>query len=367
MAGWLSGAGVPLPIPTLYPSSLVNGTLDPQGTAFTLAPGQIFYVPRGIWMIDIGGYAVLQMLDPVTTVWRMISSSRSSPQTVSSDGTNIRVANLTGCAVGAVVTNGGSSYVAGSTTVTPSAGNSTWIPVVGGRISTTVSISAAGAGYTIPPKVLIPPPPAPGVQATAIAVLSSGTVSSITVINQGAGYQSAPVPQIVPDELDPAYLAGSITSNATAVTTLVGSGTLSAVMCSNPGSSFSTVPSLTIAGAGTSAAATITPMWTLTGTSITSGGAGFSTTGFITSIGGVPSATPAFTNPAIELTGYIPRPAQVGIAAAGGGTISTVGTIYDGGLFTGTPTLVAVGGSTMATIAATLGSTNATVLLAQVG
>jgi hypothetical protein len=369
MAGWLSGPGQPLPIPSLYPASLVNGAIDPAGTRVTLAPGQAILVPRGVWAIDLSKVGVIQVLDPITQTWQIESSyNRGGNNTVTSDGTNIRVANMTGCAIGGIVTTAGSSYVAGSTTATPSAGNSQWTAVVGGLISTTVSVSAAGAGYTVPPLVFIPPPPQPGVQATAIAVLSSGTVSSITVVNQGAGYQTAPVPQIYPNPTDPAYLSGAITSNATAVTTLVGAGTLAAVLCTNPGSSFSTVPSLTIAGAGSSAAATIVPMWTITGDSITNGGAGYSTLAEITTVGGVPSATPAYLNPAVELTGYLPRKASIGIAAVSGGTITTIGTIYDGGLFAGTPTAyVAGGGSTSATIALTLGSAHATIFMAQVG
>lgn len=363
MAGPLAGAGQLLANTGLYPATLFNGEIYPSGNEVTLSPGDAWPIPRGRYWISPGGYCVIQFYDPVTTTWRGLSSSRTSPVLLDSDGFNFRVANMTGCAVGAIVTNGGSAYVQGSTTVTPSAGNSTWQPVVGGRISTTVSISAAGAGYTVPPMVFIPPPPSPGVQATAVAVLSSGTVSSITVINQGAGYQTAPVPVITPNPMDPGYLSGAITSGATAVTTLVGAGTLSAVLCTNAGTAFSTVPSLTIAGAGTSAAATIVPMWTLTGESITSGGAGYTTGDYITTVGGIPSATPAYTNPETELTGYIPRPAMIGIAAAGGGTISTIGTVYDSGLFLGTPTALAVFGSTPATIGLTLGSVNATVIV----
>jgi len=129
------------------------------------------------------------------------------------------------------------------------------------------------------------------------------------------------------------------------------------------------VPSLTIAGAGASAAATIVPMWTTSATSITSGGAGYTTGAMVTTVGGVPSAAAATTNPATELTGYIPRPAQIGISAAGGGTITTIGTIYDGGLFVGTPTAFVVGGAptTAATIALTMGTANATVMIQQAG
>lgn len=372
MAGPISGPGIGLSLPqSLYPANLYNGVLQPPGNHITLAPGQGLPIPRGNYWVDIGAYAVMQYLDPVTTAWRSFTSSRPGPQLVTgSDGFNFRAFNPTGTAAGSIVTNGGSGYAQGSTTVTPSAGNSTWQPVVGGRLNTTISITAAGGGYTIPPIVMIPPPPPPGYGATAIAVLSSGTVSSITVVNQGAGYgTTAPAIAIYPNPTDPAFLSGGITSNATATATVVGAGQLSAVICTNPGSSFATVPSLTIAGAGTSAAATIVPIFTLASASITSGGVAYTTAAAITTVGGVPSATPAYTNPAYELTGYIPRQAQIGIAAAGGGTITTIGTIIDGGMFAGTPTAVVFGGAptTPATIALVVGSTNATVTLTPAG
>lgn len=370
MAGNLSGPGVGAPYPqSLYPATLVNGQTTLNGNEVALGAGCVWPVPRGRWMINKLDYCVLQQLDPVTGVWRIHSSARVSPTVVDSDGFTTRVANLTGCAVAAIVTNVGTgTYVQGSTTATPSAGNSQWTPVIGGSISTTVSITAAGAGYTVPPLVLFPPPPSPGVMATAVAVIASNTVSSITVTNQGAGYTTAPVPSIIPNPTDPAYQSGAITSNATATTTLTNAGRLTALLCANPGSSFSTVPSLTIAGAGASAAATIVPMWTVTGTSITSGGAGYTTNTMITTVGGVPSATPALTNPETEMTGYIPRAAAIGISAAGGGTITTIGAIIDGGLFVGTPTVILAGQSTTpATIALTLGSTNATIFAQQLG
>lgn len=372
MPGPLAGPGLLLQNPSgVYPASILpNGQIVPTTNEVALAPGQALQLARGRWRVEAGAYCVIQYLDPILNGWRGFSSARSSPIDVESDGFNYRVANLTGCAIAALVTNGGSNYVQGTTTAVPASGNSQWQPVVGGRLNTTVSITAAGTGYTIPPLVFFPPPPQPGVQASGIAVLSSGTVSSITMLNVGAGYQTAPVPQILPNPLDPAFLAGSITANATATTTLVGAGTVSAVICTNNGEAFTSagvVPSLTIAGAGSSAAATIVPMWTLTSISITSGGAGYSTTGGISSVGGQPSAAPAYTNPALELTGYIPRPVQAAISAATGGTITTIGTIIDSGLFAGTPTLFVQGGAatTNATLSGIVGSVNASVILQQ--
>lgn len=369
----LAGPGQGLPPPqSLYPTNLLpNGEFVPPTNYISLSSGQCLPVPRGSWAISAGDYGELQQLDPVTQTWRGVSSIRKATVNVLSDGFNTRVANLTGCAIGAIVTVAGSGYVQGSTTVTPSAGNSTWQPIIGGLVSTTVSITGAGSGYTIPPIVSIAAPPPPGVAATAIAVLSSGTVSSITVINQGAGYPTAPAITLSPDPYDPAFLSGSITVNATAVTTVVGSGTLAAVLCTNAGESFATVPSLTIAGAGTSAAATIVPMWTLSTISITSGGVGYSANVLFTTVGGQPSATPAHTNPAIELTGYIPRPAQ-GYLTSNGGVIATINAVYDTGLYAGTPIGVLIdstgaGATTVSTIALTLGTANVTVAMQNLG
>lgn len=370
MAGPITGPGQLLANPSgVYPASILpNGEILPTTNTVSLAPGQELPIPRGRYWIDPGPYCVVQFLDGVSGSWRGFNSARPSPVVVDSDGFNFRVANLTGCAVAAIVTTAGTSYVQSSTTITSSAGGSLWQAVVGGLVNTTITVSAAGAGYGVPPLVFLPPPPNPGVPASAVAVISSGTVSSITVLNQGAGYTSAPTPQILPNPSDPNFLSGSITSQATGVTTLVGSGTLAAVLCTNNGASFSTVPSLTVAGAGSSGAATIVPMWTCTSISITSGGAGYSTTGGISSVGGIPSAVAAHTNPAVELTGYVPRPLAAGITAATGGTITTIGTIYDGGLFTGTPTVFVQGGaaSTNATLAAVLGSVNATCIMQKI-
>ena len=115
-----------------------------------------------------------------------------------------------------------------------------------------------GKGYTIPPLVLIPDPPTPGVAATAVAVISGGTVTSITVVNPGAGYLVAPTPTLLPCQTDPAFLAGSIT-NATATLTLTGAGTLTAVLLGNFGGPLTSAPTLTVAGVGTTGTVTTIP------------------------------------------------------------------------------------------------------------
>jgi hypothetical protein len=292
---------------------------------------------------------------------------------VTSDGVNFRVANLTGCPVGAVVTNGGTAaYAQSSTTVTPSAGNSTWQAIIGGQVSTTATINSAGSGYGMPPLLMIPAPPSPGVPATAYAAITNGTVSAVTVTNQGAGYTTAPTCVAVPNPADPNFVAGSaITAASISLSLVSASGTASAgkvtaVLCTNPGQPQSSAPTLTIAGAGASAAATPVMMWTATGVTVSGAGAGCVSNNEVQSVGGITAATPAWTNPEIELTGYIPRKASI-LMAQSAGALTSVSAIYDGGLFTGTPSAMylqnGLSSTTSPTLSFALGNAAATVLL----
>ena len=262
----LSGPGLGLPFPqALYPTSLIGPAPTPATNEITMAAGQALPIPGGDWAINLGKYTTLQYLDPVSGVW-MGETAEPGVNYVHSDGQNIRIANLTGCPIGAVITNAGTNYVQASTTVSASAGGSLWTAIVGGALNTSLSITSAGSGYTIAPIVLIPAPTNvaltnPGVQATAYASISSGTVSGITVTNQGAGYLTAPSITLLPSPYDPNY--GSIV-NATATATLTGSGTVTAVLCTNNGAPQASAPTLTIAGVGSSATATATMCWTAT-------------------------------------------------------------------------------------------------------
>jgi hypothetical protein len=174
-----------------------------------------------------------------------------------SDGVNFRIANLSGAAWAALVTAAGSGYVQATTTATAGTGNSTWTPIVGGSLGT-FTVGTAGSGYTIPPLVLLPAPPAPGVAATAYATLSTGTVSAITIDIAGAGYLTAPPVTIIPSPWDPAFLAGSI-KPAAATVALAGSGTVTAVLLNNFGQPLGAGPTITINGAGTSATVATVP------------------------------------------------------------------------------------------------------------
>ena len=365
MSSLLSGPGVGLQLPqNLYPSELFNAPYDYSNNYQSLAPGDALTIPAGDSWIDPGSVGVLQYQDPVTGIWRGLESSRAQYQLVKSDGFSWRIANLTGCPVAAIVQNGGSGYTQATCQVTAATGNSTWQPIVGGQCSV-VSVGSAGSGYGVPPLLLIPAPPNPGVQATGYCVINStGSVTAVSLTNVGAGYPSAPSAAIVPSPFDPNF---STASGAAVVIGSAGSGAITAVLCTNPGASVSAAPSLTPTGTtGTTATISAVQMLTLTGVSIVTGGTNYSSVSELRTFGGVPTVTPAYTNPAIEPTTYRPRDAEVGLTAVAG-TLTTVGTIYDGGLFLGTPSAVVLGetapSASGATFSLTLGGSATSVLL----
>jgi hypothetical protein len=369
MPGPLSGVGVLLQQNQfLYPADLIasfGGSVDVGTNEVVLAPGSALPLMRGDWLIDIGGPLIVQWADPTTGIFRTPATGfRGTPQFIQSDGQNVRVANLTGCPVGAVVTNAGSGYPTSGTTCTASgAGGSTWLPIVGGQLSIT-TVNTTGSGYGIAPLVIIPAPPTPGVQATAYATLASGTVSGVTLTNRGAGYLTAPPITILPNPADPNLLSTTAIVNATATAVLIGAGSIAAILCTNPGAPVTTAPTLTITGTGgSSATATAQLMQTLTGATVISGGTGITDAGAFLTVGGVPTSTAVNTNPDIELISFIPRPATGGLANTGGSLVS-VSTIYDGGLFVGaTPTLIVTPtagsvGATGPSVVALVGSAN---------
>lgn len=369
MSQSLGGPGINLPYPQFaYPTGLASAPIDLGSNYLTLSPGDQVVVPAGPYLVNPGTYSVIQYKDPVTGIWRVHNSSRGQLTQVNSDGQNVRVANLTGCPVAAVVTNAGTGYVQSTTTVTPSSGTSTWQAIVGGQVSVVgATVANAGVGYGVAPIVIIAAPPSPGVPATAYATIAGGTVTGVTMVNKGAGYLSAPVVSVQPNPTDPN--AASITTQAAVVMGIFGTGSISAILCTNPGvAAGSTVPTLTIAGAGTSGAATVLTMTTLTGATVFSAGAGYTGGAVLTTYGGIGGATSVSNNPAIELAGYIPRPASALLAAPAGASIASVSAVYDGGLFVGAPTVVispisGVLQTTSASIAGIYGSANDTIVI----
>lgn len=373
----ISGPGQPLPTPAnLYPAYLQGAPYDAPMNYVGLAPGDAIYIPADSndYMVNVGAYSMLQYLDPVTGVWQNFPAQRGQAFHFASNGSqNIRIANLTACPVGAIVASGGSGFAASTATITSNVGGSTWQAIVGGSL-TVSTISTVGANYTVPPLVMIPVPPTPGVPATAHALLASGTVSSIVLDNVGAGYISAPTAVLEPHPFD--VNAGTITQ-ATVVLAIdpATSGKITAALCTNNGASLSTLSALTLTAAGgAGTGATITPqvLRAVTLASVVAGGAGWGNATAFAKIfstgGGGNTSVSAIGNPIVELTGFRPRDAVITGTTNAGGTI-TAATILDGGLFLSAPTAGAAimsGGTlptTLASIALTAAGANDTIMI----
>jgi hypothetical protein len=374
----LAGPGQGLPLPqNLYPSQLANAPQDASTNRLGLAPGDTFVLPAGDQYISLGMYLVLQFLDPVTNVWHTVAGSawNRGMSFISADGFTSRIANLTGCVVSASIINGGTGYVQATTTITAIGSFSngaapTILPIVGGLLALTgtftIDVPTKGAGYGVPPIILIPPPPPAqtnangvgGIPAQAIAVLGSGgSISSVSIINPGAGYPSAPVAVVVPSPFDP-NLATGITQ-ATVTFSLTSAGVITGALITNNGSplpngSLGSV-TLSVGGAGTSGSLTANVMQTVVSGSISGAGAGFTNSG-ATTFGGQPVAGTITNNPFALGLEFEPRPANMAFTAA---SVATAGVIYDGGLFESAPvvSMMPAGGvATLGTVLLTMGS-----------
>lgn len=326
-------------------------TLTSKGTPtneFTLAPGATYYpgsnqnpsVPgqgagQAGWFYWGGGrYTALQHKDPISGIWRDSGDDTVCERYFYADGVNVRLANQSGCAVSAVVTNAGSGYVT-APTVVASAGGSVWQAILGPLVSTTVTITYGGSNYLYPPNVVIqsPPPAGGGVQATGYASITNGVVTSITITNQGAGYNGGvPLIYLVNDPRD------TTGSGAQAVATLTGAGTVAAVVSLDHGNPVSSVPTLTF-GSG-SAAATALMYWSINAYAVTTAGAGYTSaasTILASAVGPAAVSGAVYTNPSIQQGLIAVRQASLWVPTNSSGALLTGGQIIDGGVYLGTP------------------------------
>ncbi len=329
-----AGAGMNLaPYWSLPPITPGGQPVNVGSGPFSLAAGATQILPAGQYQIKLGSYTCIQIKDPVLGFWRAVDSTPGQLRFVNSDGVNVRLANMCGCAVGAAITNVGSGYTS-TPTVTADAGSSTWVAIVGGAVGT-VTVGTAGVGYNHAPNVIFSPPPAGGVQATGIAVVSGGGISSITKINQGAGYLSAPTVTIIPDPRD------TITTAAAVTCALTGSGTVTAVYRTDHGTPLTSVPNLTFSGGGgSSAAATAVMCFAATGFTVSNAGVAYGNAQpfLVQATGGIVPAGATVVNPAMDAGIFVPRTAFISGTTTSGSVITATGAVVqDAGLFQAVP------------------------------
>jgi hypothetical protein len=309
----------------------------------TLQAGNTELIPAGTWGIQPSGlrYINVEQYDPITTTWR-VAGGLTGYTYVFSDGNNYRIANRTGCVVGAYLTNAGTGYTSAPTVTVPSSSGAKLLPVWSNTahlVNTSPTITAGGSNYVYPPIVAFAAPPAGGIQATGYATLSSGAVSSITVTNQGGGYVSAPAIFLVNDPRDTAG------GGATATCTLTGAQTLAGILVTDFGNPVSAVPAITISGGGGSgAAATAVLEYVVTSYTVTSAGSGYS--GNVLVLGFSAPLTSSGTNPTIQNNLVNWRQVSIGAALSGVGLTATGQTVYDGGLSANVPTGYVMGFAT---------------------
>jgi len=322
-----------------------------------LQAGQ-FYVPQAGWYWYKGSdYTSIQRYDPIAQVWRYGGDDTRAFRLLYFDGRTIRIANPTGTPTGAVVTTAGSSYTS-VPTVTAGAGSSSWTAIVGGALSTAGVISAAGTGYQYPPLLWIQQPPQLGMQAHGYTTISNGTISAVTLDNQGAGYLAPPICAVINDFRDTVGSGGQVTLSLTGAQTVTGVEVLDHGIPITGG----TVPALTLTGGGgTGAAATLIMEWTVTSYAVTNGGVGYAGQVEITTIGnGVPTTASAYVNPQMQTSFLRSKPAIIQGALSAGVLTATGQTLVDGGLLGNAPTPLVLGAaaSTVATLTLGLAGAN---------
>lgn len=342
-------------MPLFFGGTGVTPDLQGQPTnVITLQAGQVYELPNNWYETKPGKYTVIQEYDPITGIYRSIGagSTGGSLERIKGDGNNYRLANQTGCVVGALVTTAGTGYIT-APVVTAASGNAIFRAIIGGAVGLTgvsgvsPTVINGGNNYTYPPIVLIAAPPPGGVQATGYATLTAGAVTSVTITDQGAGYASPPTITFLndPREGNNGVPTGT---GAAAIATLTGAGTITAIVVVDHGAPVTgtTPPVLTITGGGgTGGAATAIMAWSITAytVSATTTGSGYALPVIVSAYGGFPATMPAYTNPTIQSQLVKGRNAFVVGAVSGTALTATGQVVSDGGVYPGLPTAYTYG------------------------
>lgn len=330
---------------TIFGAQGVFPTLRGQPTNVTnLQAGETLLIPAGTWDVQVGPNTSVQQYDSIQNAWRSIGGDSTVFRYVNSDGVNYRVANQTGCVVGAVITNAGTGYLVPPTVADGSSSSAKYQAILG-PIVNTITVTNGGSNYVYPPTVQIQAPGNPGIQATAWATIASGAVTAITVTDQGANYNFVPVISIINDPRD------TTGAGAAATATTTGANTVAAIVVTDHGVPYTTpgtVPTLTITAVsgGTSAAATAVVCLPILTCSFNSFGSGYAGGVEVSALGTGLSASATYTNPKVQSNLVRTRKASILITASTGGALLTTGqSLLDGGIYAGVSATAIVYGS----------------------
>jgi hypothetical protein len=189
-----------------------------------------------------------------------------------------------------------------------------------GSLSSLVTLTASGAGYTSAPTVVAYG--GNGTGATFLATIQNGSVVNIQNTNPGTGYEPGDAVQL--------YISGGGSDSGVELQAFLSVGVINSVVITNPGSGYTAgTYSLGFSGGGGTGAAgtyTVDSSHTVVSTNITSGGSGY-------------SSTPTVSFPSGGGTG------ATGLATFTAGAVSSVSIIHGGTNLTGTPTLTFAGGN----------------------
>lgn len=269
------------------------------GTRVQLASGGLFYFPPGEYVFQNDTHIVVEFWDVSSQSWQTLAPV-STGGYLSSDGYNYRARNIFGSASLTTITNAGAATAtngigsaANGVSAAVAASDTTGYPtitlqtIIGGSVAAP-TITQAGSGFVTPPLIVIDPPPAGGIQATAYAVLTAAGgsgIASINMVTVGAGYTSTPNFWIIPQPAS--YQGGTALGNAAGAipppglvfpgnavagnqntasngaqltpVALTGSGTLTGLVITNNGGGYTTAsPTVTFTGGGAAIAATVT-------------------------------------------------------------------------------------------------------------
>jgi len=206
----------------------------------------------------------------------------------------------------------------------------------------TIGITNPGVGYTEAPNVVIDAAPSGGVNATAVATVTTGAggVSSVTITAGGSGYTILPTVT---------FSAPETTGGTTAqgVSTIAG-GAVVAVSITNPGSGYINPPSVSFSGSGGASATATLVQGSISSITLTNAGLGYTSPPSVHITGGgtnVTTTSVAITSLITFATGAVSvlitsggagytNSANVSVAISGAGSGAAGTAIVSGGQIT---------------------------------